>query len=97
MRDIRRQVDSLLSAGKIDEAESYMNTMQQFLMTKGYYIRKLNQAYFAFHGIYADSPVSIDPLGGQLHQLRAESRSLKDFLDRVDNIVSRQEVIDSLK
>jgi hypothetical protein len=45
MQNIRRQVDAYLAAGKIETAESYMEEKRQFLITKGYYIRKLNQAY----------------------------------------------------
>jgi hypothetical protein len=97
MRDIRRQVDTYLAAGQIDAAEAYMETQRQYLITKGYYIRKLNQAYFAYHGIYADSPTSTDPLGDQLRQLRNQSSSLKDFLKLVRNMTTRGQVIAALK
>ena len=61
------------------------------LVEKGYNLRKLNQAYFAFHGSYALSPASIDPIGPQLRQLRAASPSLKAFLDRVGWLNSFQD------
>jgi hypothetical protein len=83
MRRIRQQVDQLLAEGKIDEAEAYMEVERLKLVEKGYNLRKLNQAYFAFHGSYAFGPASIDPTGSQLRQLRAASPSLKIFLDRV--------------
>jgi len=63
MRNIRRNVDAYLEQGQIDQAEKYMIEQQQFLSANGYYIRKLNQAYFAFHGNYADSPTSVNPIG----------------------------------
>jgi hypothetical protein len=90
MRQVRIQVDSLLSMGKVDEAEYYMNEKRDFLESQGYYIRKLNQAYFAFYGTYADSPTSIDPIGTEMKKLRHESTSLKEFLDRVSIMTSRE-------
>jgi hypothetical protein len=83
MREIRQQVDLLLAEGKIDEAEIYMETKRQNLVNKGYNLRRLNQAYFAFHGSYALSPGSIDPTGPQIRQLRAHSPTLKTFLDNI--------------
>ena len=81
LRQTRQQVDALLAAGQIDQAEQYMNQQQQYLASQGYYIRKLNQAYFAFYGTYADSPTSIDPTGAKIKALRDHSLSIKDFLD----------------
>ena len=83
MRHTRQQVDRLLAEGRIEEAEEFMETERLKLVAKGYNLRKLNQAYFAFHGAYTLSPGSIDPTGPQIRQLRASSPSLKAFLDRV--------------
>lgn len=83
MRHIHLHVDDLLAEGKIEEAEIYMEAERLKLVEKGYNLRKLNQAYFAFHGSYALSPASVDPTGSQLRQLRAKSPSLKAFVDRV--------------
>lgn len=83
MRRIRQRVDQLLAAGKIEEAEAFMEAERLKLVEQGYLLRKLNQAYFAFHGSYALSPSSVDPTGRQLRQLRAMSPSLKAFLNRV--------------
>jgi hypothetical protein len=80
MREIRKTVDALLAQGKVEQAENFMEQKRQYLASKGYYIRKLNQAYFAWYGTYADSPTSISPIGAQMGQLRTESTSLKDFL-----------------
>ncbi len=83
MRRIRQEVDRLLAAGQIETAESYMEAERVKLAKKGYNLRKLNQAYFAFHGSYALSPGSVDPIGPQIRDLRAGSPSLKVFLERV--------------
>ncbi len=80
MRNLRREVEGLLAQGKIDEAEQRMEQEREFLAANGYYIRKLNQAYFAFHGSYADSAGSIDPIGPKLDQLRKSSASLQQFM-----------------
>jgi uncharacterized protein YdcH (DUF465 family) len=97
MRNIRRTVDNYLTQGEIDRAEEFMEQERQYLASKGYYIRKLNQAYFAFYGTYADSPTSVSPIGLDLKTLRDQSASLKEFLDRVAVMTSRQDLINSLK
>ena len=97
MREIRRAVDRYLAQGEIEQAEEFMEQKRQYLAAKGYYIRKLNQAYFAFHGAYADHLTSIDPIGAELRQLRSQSASLKDFLNAVARMTSRQELRESIK
>lgn len=97
MRDIRRQVDQYLAQGETDPAEDFMEQKRQYLADNGYYIRKLNQAYFAFYGTYADSPTSISPIGSELEELREQSASLKDFLNRAATITSRQHLQDMLE
>ena len=97
MREIRRTVDAYLARGEIALAEEFMEEKRQFLASMNYYIRRLNQAYFAFHGTYADSPTSISPIGLELKKLRAQSASLKDFLDTVSTMTSRQDLRDSIK
>jgi len=96
MREIRRTVDKYLAQGEIEQAEEFMERKRQYLASKGYYIRKLNQAYFAFHGAYADSPTSISPIGLELKELRSQSASLKDFLNTTAAMTSRQNLIDVL-
>jgi len=97
MREIRQTVDTYLAQGEIDQAEEFMEQKRQYLASMGYYIRKLNQAYFAFHGTYADSPTSISPIGAELKQLREQSASLKDFLDTVAVMTRRQDLSLSIK
>jgi hypothetical protein len=97
MREIRRAVDDYLARGEVEQAEDFMEEKRQYLASMGYYIRKLNQAYFAFHGAYADSPTSIDPIGLEFKQLRSRSASLKDFLNTAAVMNSRQDLSDSIK
>jgi hypothetical protein len=97
MREIRKQVDIYLARGKIEQAEAFMEQKRQYLASMGYYIRKLNQAYFAFHGTYADKPTSISPIGLELEELRSQSTSLEDFLNTVAVMTSRQDLSGSIK
>jgi hypothetical protein len=97
MREIRRAVDNYLARGEIEQAEEFMEQKRQYLATKGYYIRKLNQAYFAFHGTYADRPTSISPIGVELKKLRSQSASLKEFLETVAAMTSRQDLAESVR
>ena len=97
MREIRRAVDEYLVRGEIEQAEEFMEQKRQYLATKGYYLRKLNQAYFAFYGTYADRPTSISPIGLELKKLRSQSTSLKEFLDTVAAMTSRQDLIESIE
>jgi uncharacterized membrane protein len=86
MRRTRLKVDELLAQGKIDEAEAYMEARRQEFVRHGYPIRKLNQAYFAFHGTYATTPASTDPIGPKLRELRALTPDLASFLHEVQGI-----------
>jgi hypothetical protein len=92
MREIRRAVDNYLAQGEIELAEEFMEQKRQFLTERGYYIRKLNQAYFAFHGAYADEPTSISPIGREMKELRNQSASLKEFLEAVASMTSREDL-----
>jgi hypothetical protein len=86
MRETRVTVDKLLAEGKIEEAEAYMEARRQIFWQNGYLIRKLNQAYFAFHGAYADQPggaAGEDPVGPAVRALRQQSASLADFLNTI--------------
>ena len=97
IREIRRTVDSYLARGEIDLAEAFMEKKRRFLATMGHDIRKLNQAYLAFYDTYADSPTSINPIGAELKKLRAQSGSIKNFLDTVAVVTSRQQLRDSIE
>ncbi len=86
MHTTRVNVDAMLAQGKITEAEAYMEQRRHIFVQNGFDIRKLNQAYFAFHGAYADIPggaAGEDPVGPAVRALRAQSRSLADFINRI--------------
>ncbi len=88
MHETRLTVDEMLAVGKIEEAEAYMEARRQIFWENGYRIRKLNQAYFAFHGAYADSPGGTagareDPVGEAVRALRAQSPTLAAFISKI--------------
>ncbi len=97
MSETRKIADYYLSQGKIVEAEYYMEKRRMYFIAHGYYIRKLNQAYFAFHGIYGDSPASVSPIYHDLQQLRAESPTLNNFVSRVEKMTSYAELLSALE
>ncbi len=94
MRATRVEADRLLSEGRIEEAETYMEQRRQVFVANGYAIRKLNQAYFAFHGAYADEPgaAGADPIGPLVHELRTQSKSLRAFVKRIAKVTSQAEL-----
>jgi len=86
MHTTRVTVDALLAGGKIAEAEDYMERRRRTFVDHGYFIRRLNQAYFAFYGAYADipgGPAGKDPVGPAVRALRARSQSLSEFVDQI--------------
>lgn len=83
MHETRVTVDALLAEGRIREAEDTLESRRQVLWDHGYRIRRLNQAYFAFYGAYADQPVGAageDPVGAAVRALWARSPSPAAFL-----------------
>ena len=92
MRELRLEVDRLLAEGKVAEAESLMEARRQFLTDHGYYIRRINQAYFAFHGLYADTPASSSPIGPKLDELRRRSSSVGAFIHTAARITSEADL-----
>ena len=94
MRETRLTVEDMLSEGRIEEAEAYMEERRLLMAENGYYIRKLNQAYFAFHGNYGDSPASVSPLFGQLTMLREASPTLGDFIRDMAAVSSHEEFLE---
>ena len=86
MHTTRVRADELLAEGKIEQAEAYMEARREIFWDNGYSIRKLNQAYFAFYGAYADLPggaAGQDPVGPAVRELRAQSNSLADFIKQI--------------
>jgi hypothetical protein len=91
MHTTRVTADELLAEGKIEEAEAYMEARREIFWENGYAIRKLNQAYFAFYGAYADVPggaAGEDPVGPAVRALREQSDSLADFVNRISWMTS---------
>ncbi len=101
MRETRVRVDQLLSEGKIDEAEAYMERRRELFVEQGYVIRKLNQAYFAFHGAYADQPGAAgeDPIGPAVREVFDRSPDLYAFVNSLAGVTTLNEleqVLDTL-
>ena len=96
MHKTRVHVDELLAAGKVQEAEQYMEARRKDFWDHGFQIRRLNQAYFAFHGAYSDVPgggaAGRDPVGPAVQMLRASSQSLPDFLYHISWMTSLEEI-----
>jgi len=77
-----------------------MEMRRQIFLKNGYLIRRLNQAYFAFHGAYADEPggaAGKDPVGPAVRALRAKSSSLAEFLNRISWMTSFEQLQEALK
>ena len=96
MRETRTQADWYLAQGMVKEAEQYMEQRRQMFEENGYYIRKLNQAYFAFHGIYGADPGSVSPINEDLKKLRARSTTLSSFIQSAAAMTSYKELRDAL-
>lgn len=94
MRETRIRTDELLAQGQIEEAEAYMEERRQEFVAQGYAIRKLNQAYFAFHGAYADQPgaAGADPIGPAVRELRERSPDLHTFVKRIAAVTTLTEL-----
>jgi hypothetical protein len=108
MRTTRVEVDQLLAearkaeaakdmttaTARIEQAEEYMRQRRTVFADHGYVIRKLNQAYFAFYGAYADQPgaAGADPVGPAVIRLRDRSPSLRAFLNTIAPMTSFDEL-----
>jgi hypothetical protein len=92
MHALRLQVDALLAQGKTSDAETLMEQKREYFAQHGIYIRKLNEAYFAFYGTYADHAPSSNPLGNDLQELWKRTGNVADFLRVVRDITSRAEL-----
>lgn len=92
LRALRLEVDVLLAAGSIDAAEQRMEAVRQQLVEAGGRHRRINQAYFAWYGIYAARADSVDPLGGQVRAVRERAGSLARFLELIRTATTREDV-----
>lgn len=100
MHTTRVRADELLAAGKVEEAEAFMEMRRKLFWENGYLIRKLNQAYFAFYGQYNDTSGGEDagasggdPVGPAVVKLRRTTPSLKIFLDTIGQMTSFDDLI----
>ena len=92
LRALRLEVDELLAAGHVAEAERRMVEVRDEIDAAGRFIRRINQAFFAFNGIYATTAASSSPIGPMLVDLRAASPMLADFISAVREIDSLEEL-----
>lgn len=90
MSTTRIQAEKLLAEGKITEAETYMEERRLLFVANGYLVRKINQAYFAFYGSYADQPGATggDPTGPMVVTIFQQSGSIHTFMQQVAPITS---------
>lgn len=87
----RKHTDDLLVDGLIEEAESYMEGRRVELLDHGYVIRKINQAYFAFHGTYAESPSSTSPIARYLWDLREQVDTVGELVKLLSPLETYEE------
>ena len=97
MRETRRTVDELLEQDRVEEAEEYMKQRWWRLRLGGWRLRKLNQAYLAFRGRYAEGPSSVSPIGPQVRALRAAHPDVASFIKTVERVSSHREFLDLLE
>lgn len=94
MHRTRVNVDRLLGEGRITEAEWYLEAQRRYFVAQGYRLRRLNQAYFAFHGAYADQPGASgeDPVGPLVRQVWALSPTPHDFVRAVARLLNQADL-----
>ena len=97
MRTTRERVEELLEAGEVQEAEEYMKRRWWDFRLGGYGLRKLNQAYFAFRGRYAEGPASISPIGREVNEMRGYHDDVGSFIKTVEKASSYREFLDELE
>ncbi|MFP3897712.1 MAG: hypothetical protein ACLFVD_00135 [Dehalococcoidia bacterium] len=93
LRETRLVVGQLLQEGRVTEAERYMEERRQVFVQEGYYIRKLNQAFFAIRDPYPLSPSSISPIGEQLEELRYYYDTLGEFVVALRGLTTYDELL----
>ena len=99
LRRLRGEVDVLLDDGKIDEAETLMEQRRRELVDQGYFIRKINQAYFAYLNLYAGEDGSVaatNPIGPKVDELRRRTDSLRHFVEVVGSVRSVEQLDEAL-
>ena len=97
MRETRIEVEKMLKNNNIEEAEKYMKKRWWELSLAGYNLRKINQAYFALYGIYAESAGSVSPIGEQLREFRSLVPTTGEFVKEISQISSYSDFLEELK
>ncbi len=92
MRALRLEVDRLLAEGRIAEAEAAMEAKRRYFAEHGIYIRKINQAYFAFYGAYADQPAASSPIGPKIERVAELSGDVGTFLRLMRGVQSERDL-----
>ena len=88
MRALRLKVDELLAAGEVAKAERLMEEKRLWFNENGIAIRKINQAYFAFYGTYADNPASSNPIGPKVDRVWELTGDVGIFLNFMRDVTS---------
>jgi len=80
--------------GKVEEAEWYMEMQRRTFILNDHPLRRLNQAYFAFHRAYANraGASGSDPVGPMVRRLWAFSASPHDFILQVSRTTTLAEL-----
>lgn len=65
-----------------------MEAKRVYLNENGITIRKINQAYFAFYGTYADSPQSSSPIGPKVNRVWELTGEVGAFLEAMREVAS---------
>jgi hypothetical protein len=92
MRHTRETLDKFLAMGRVEDAERYLELRRLLFVENGFPIRKLNQAWFAFHGSYGTGPaasVEPDALGPLVQQVRAQQPDVASFLRAIRSVTDR--------
>jgi archaellum component FlaC len=97
MRETRLKVDEILADGNVHGAEAYMEQRRIELHGHNIFIRKINQAYFAFNGSYGDNPASVSPIGEQVQELRTYVENVADLVKAIQGTTSYEGFIQRLE
>ncbi|MBN1259133.1 MAG: hypothetical protein JXB35_00490 [Anaerolineae bacterium] len=94
MHETRINVDQMLADGQTEEAEAYMEARRRYFVEQGYNLRRLNQAYFAFHGAYASAPGAsgADPIGPVVRRIWAISETPRTFVQNISRALTLADV-----
>lgn len=92
MRALRLSVDELLEAGDVAGAEQLMEDTRLRLEEHGIFIRRLNQAYFAFYGTYAESAASSNPIGPLVRRVWDATGDVGVFLTLMRDVTTRSDL-----